>query len=206
VSDNVAYPEDSPALAADADAVAALSTLWWLTLGIGLLSMIVGVIVLIKPGNSLATIAVIVGIFILVDGLLALLASLRHATESRGLAALVGVLSIVVGVLLIRHPIQGVVAVALLVGIWLLVMGVVRLVQSFDAAEHRLWRMLVAAIEIVAGIVIVSSPDIGVATLALLVGISLIVNGAALTTLGAALHSARDALTPHAPHRAAPAA
>lgn len=183
-----------------ADELHEVTRLWWLTLLVGLLSVAAGVIVLLKPGDSLATIAVVIGIFIVIDGLVALLAALRRGAENRGLMVLISVLSLVVGIVLIRHPIQGVAAVALFVGIWLVAMGVVRFVYAFDAPEHRGWRFLVAAVEILAGIVIVSSPGIGVATLALLVGIALIVNGAALTTLGFALHGAGEQGALPTPH------
>ena len=179
-----------------------ISGLWWLMLGLGLLSTVAGVIVLIEPGNSLKAIAVISGIFVLIDGIVALVAALGRSAENRGLAALIGVLNLIVGLLLIRHPIGGVVAVALLVGIWLIVAGAVRFVLAFDAAQHRIWRFLLAAVEIVAGIAIVSSPNIGVATLALLVGLALIANGVSFAALGFALHSAgRDApaAVPHEP-------
>ena len=174
-----------------------ISGLWWLMLGLGLLSTVAGIAVLVEPGNSLKAIAVISGIFVLIDGIVALVAALSRSTENRGLAALIGVMNLIVGLLLIRHPIGGVVAVALLVGIWLIVAGAVRFVLAFHAAQHRIWRFLLAAVEIVAGIAIVSSPNIGVATLALLVGLALIANGVSFAALGFVLHSAgRDEAAP----------
>jgi uncharacterized membrane protein HdeD (DUF308 family) len=41
---------------------------WWLFVLAGVLSIAAGVIVLFKPGDSLATLAVIAGIFLLIDG------------------------------------------------------------------------------------------------------------------------------------------
>src|SRR6476661_440033 len=49
---------------------------WWLFMLLGLVGIAAGVIVLAKPSNSLATLAVIAGIFILVDGIFDLVASL----------------------------------------------------------------------------------------------------------------------------------
>ena len=154
---------------------------------VGLLSIAVGVIVLLKPSDSLVTLSVIAGIFILVDGAFDLGASFYRRTENRGLAAVVGVVSIVVGVLLIRHPISGVLAVALLIGIWLIAAGVVRVVRAFDR-EHRAWNIVVGLLEAAAGIVLVSTPSISFATLALLVGIAFIVNGVGQFALGWLLH------------------
>jgi uncharacterized membrane protein (UPF0136 family) len=81
---------------------------WWLFLIIGMLSVVAGVIILFRPGESLSTLAVIAGIFLLLDGILALADSLLHNTRNHGLVALLGVLSAIVGVLLIRHPSESV--------------------------------------------------------------------------------------------------
>src|SRR5436190_7574183 len=157
-----------------------LRSAWWLVSLLGLLSIAAGVIILFKPGDSLATIAVISGIFLLLDGIMELVASLTPYPSNRGLTALIGVLSVIAGIILIRHPIEGVAAVALLVGIWLVAVGTVRLMATFELAEHRLWNGAVGVIDILAGIVIVASPGIGLATLALFLGIAFIANGIGL--------------------------
>jgi uncharacterized membrane protein HdeD (DUF308 family) len=166
---------------------------WWLLALVGLLSIVAGVIILFKPSNSLATLAVIVGIFLLLDGILELVASLMKTTRNRGMTALFGVLSAIVGVLLIRHPIGGVAAVALLIGIWLIAVGVIRFATAFDELQHRSWHALAGAFEIVAGIAIIASPDIGYATLAILVGFGFILNGIGMTGLGLAMRRVRQA-------------
>ena len=166
---------------------------WWLVVLVGALSILAGAIILAKPSSSLATLAVIAGIFLLVDGILELVASFMSGTENRGLVALLGVLTAIIGVLLIRHPIGGVTAVALLIGIWLIAMGVIRLVTAFDAGRHRGWHALAGALELLAGIVIVANPSIGYGTLAILVGIGFILNGIGLITLGWGLREVRRA-------------
>jgi uncharacterized membrane protein HdeD (DUF308 family) len=161
---------------------------WWVLILAGVLGVISGIIVIAKPGDSLATLAVIVGLFILVDSILELVVGLFG--EGGAMVALLGVLGIVIGILLIRHPVHGVLAVALLVGIWLVTLGVLRLVRAF-AADRHLWTIVVAVLEIIAGIVIVSSPGIGFGTLAILVGISFVLNGFGMIALGWALRLVR---------------
>ena len=164
---------------------------WWLVALVGVLSLVVGIVVLFKPGDSLATLAVITGIFLLVDGIIELVAALFHGTQSRGLVAILGVITAIVGVLLIRHPVAGVTLVALLLGLWLITIGVIRIVAAFEAVAHRGWGVIAGLIELIAGIVIVANPNIGYATLAILVGIAFIVNGAGMVGLGWAMHSVR---------------
>ncbi len=165
--------------------------LWWLPLSLGVLSIIAGIIVLAKPSNSLATLAVVAGIFVLVDGIAELCASIIGSTENRGLMAVLGVLNLIVGVVLIRHPVGGVTFVVVIIGVWLIAIGAVRFVLSFAAEGHRLWRLIVAVVEVIAGIVIISTPHIGFATLALLIGFAFIVNGVSMFLLGIAMHAVK---------------
>jgi len=170
---------------------------WWLLVLVGVLGVVAGVIILAKPGSSLPTLAVIAGIFLLVDGIFELAAAFMRSTRNRGLVALMGVLTAVIGVLLIRHPISGVAAIALLIGIWLIAVGLIRIVTAFDELEHRGWHAFAGAVELIVGIVIVANPDIGFATLAILVGIGFILNGVALIVLGFGVRRVgRDAASP----------
>jgi uncharacterized membrane protein HdeD (DUF308 family) len=173
----------------------------WAFVIAGFLSMVAGVIVLDDPENSLAAIAVVIGIFLVIDGIVDMLLSAFSATDRRALTVLIGVVSIVVGIILIRHPIRSVVAVAMFTGLWLIVAGAVRLAWAFDQRQGRLWKLLVAIVEMVGGIVIVASPGIGVATLAVLVGIALILRGIAVSTAAWLVHQvAEDSRRPaHGP-------
>ena len=164
---------------------------WWLVLLAGLLSIAVGVALLFKPGDSLATLAVIAGIFILVDGILELAASLLHDTQSRGMVALLGVLNAIIGVLLIRHPIGGITAIALLIGIWLIAAGVVRIVAAFELYGNRGWNIFAGLVEVAAGVVVVVDPSIGYTTLAVLAGIAFIANGIGVSAVGWGMHEVR---------------
>jgi uncharacterized membrane protein HdeD (DUF308 family) len=77
---------------------------WWLFVIMGGVSLIAGAILVAKPGDSLATLAVIVGIFLLLDGIVELAVSFARSAGDRALAAIIGVLGIIGGLLLIRLP------------------------------------------------------------------------------------------------------
>ena len=185
-----------PETSLNSDQLRELTGGWWLALLTGVISVIAGIIVIAKPSNSLATLAVIFGIFILVDGILEIVSALSAQTQNRGLLAVLGVISVIAGVLLIRHPLGGVRAVALLIGIWLIAAGLVRFVAAFETAENRLWRIGVSLVLGVFGIVIVASPHIGYATLALITGIGFICYGIGMTALGWAMRLLRRAGPP----------
>jgi uncharacterized membrane protein HdeD (DUF308 family) len=150
---------------------------WWFLLLTGVLSVIAGIVVLVQPDISLATLAVITGIFLLVTGALAVLTALATPPGLRGALVLGGLVSMIAGVMLVRHPIEGVVAIALVLGIWLIAFGVLRFMDGLESHERSGWNFLIAAVETIAGIVIVAAPGIGVGTLAVLVSIAFILRG-----------------------------
>jgi uncharacterized membrane protein HdeD (DUF308 family) len=165
---------------------------WWILLLVGCLSVIAGAIVLAEPDHSLSVLVIVSGIYIVLSSVLELWSG---ASVSRsGTAALFGVLGIVIGILLIRHPIGGVVAATLLVGVWFVAVGVIRLLDALTT-ERRTWALAVAALQIIAGIVLVASPHIGLATLALLIGIAFILNGIALVGLGTVIRALHRSAT-----------
>jgi uncharacterized membrane protein HdeD (DUF308 family) len=171
-----------------------IAKLWWLFLVLGVISVIAGVIFVAEPSNSIKALAVVFGIFALIDGIIELVLSFSHHTENRALAAILGVLGIVVGIILIRHPSHAAAAIGLLIGIWLVAAGVVRLMRALVASAHPVLQIVIALLEIVFGILIVSEPHIGYSTLAIIVGIWLIINGVIAIVMGFAVRSARDEL------------
>lgn len=172
-----------------------LASAWWLVAIVGLASLVAGVILVAKPSHSLATLAVVAGIFLLLDGIAELIRSFGHGTENRGLAAIVGVLGVIVGILLIRHPTHAVTAIGLLIGIWLVAAGVIRLVRAVVVSAHRVLQLIIAALEVVVGIAVVSNPHIGYGTLAVLIGIWLILNGIGMIAVAVTIRGAKSALS-----------
>jgi uncharacterized membrane protein HdeD (DUF308 family) len=166
--------------------------LWWLSVFLGIVSIVLGGIVLAKPDHSLRAIAVIAGIFILLDGIVQLVGAFAGDRANRGLLGLLGTVNLLIGIVLIRHPVTTVQVIALLIGIWLIAAAVIRLVLAFDTQGDRVGRLLIAAVEGIFGIVIVSSPHIGFATLALLVGLSFVANGIGLIVFGVLLRTLKE--------------
>jgi uncharacterized membrane protein HdeD (DUF308 family) len=178
------------------DKVREMGRLWWLPVGLGVLSIIVGGIVIAKPDNSLKAIAVITGIFILIDGIAELVLAFSRDTANRGTVAVLGTLNTIIGIVLIRHPVASVQAIALLLGIWLVAAGICRFVLALDTHGDRLGRFIVAALEALFGIVILSSVHIGLTTLAILVGLSFIANGFGMIVFGILMRTMKDQSQP----------
>ena len=151
---------------------------WYALLLFGLLTIGVGVFFIIEPHETLKVFTVIAGIFLLVDGVLALIGAIVGAGESRGLLAIVGVLGVLAGLVLIKKPFGALTVFVLVLGIWLVVAGVARFVYAFTVPTGRGRLIASALIDAIAGIVILSWPKPSLATIAVIIGIALVLRGA----------------------------
>jgi len=142
----------------------------------------------VSPHETLSTFTVIAGIFLLVDGVLAIFGSIFNDGEGRGAMAIIGVLSAIAGLVLIKKPFDTLVAFTLIFGVWFVVAGVMRFVVALWSPEDRGGNILTAILDVVAGIVILAWPDLGLSTLAVIIGIVLIVRGLLFIVAGWQLH------------------
>jgi len=191
-------------MSTNADDLRPVTSLWWLPVLFGVATLGVGVFFVVSPHETLSTFTVIAGIFLLVDGVLAIFGSIFGEGEGRGLLALIGVLSAIAGLVLIKKPFDTLVAFTLIFGVWFVVAGVVRFVVALASPEGRGGNIVTAILDVIAGIVILSWPDLGLSTLAVIIGIVLILRGVLFIVAGWQLHKLSGDLRggPIAPARA----
>lgn len=173
----------------------ALNNVWWIVVLFGIITLGVGIFFVASPHETLSTFTVIAGIFLLVDGVLAILASIIGKGDGRGLLATLGVLSVIAGLLLIKHPFNALVVFVMIVGIWFVASGVVRLISAIGEREGRGGNIAMSLIDLIAGIAILSWPDLSLSTFAVIVGIVLIIRGFASIYLGIELRGAIKEVT-----------
>jgi uncharacterized membrane protein HdeD (DUF308 family) len=171
-----------------------VTSFWWLFVLFGVATLGVGVFFVVSPHETLSTFTVIAGVFLLVDGVLALLASIASKGDGRGLLALIGVLSVLAGLVLIKKPFDTLVVFTLIVGVWFVAAGIVRLVAAVASPEARGGNIVTAILDLIAGVVILSWPDLGLATLAVIIGIVLILRGVFFIASGWQLRKLNDDL------------
>jgi uncharacterized membrane protein HdeD (DUF308 family) len=160
-----------------------LPHLWWSTLLTGVLSVILGVLVLVWPGKTIIIAAILFGVWLLVSGIAQVIFafSLHVSAGGRILLFISGAASLVLAVLAFRHFGQG--YALLLLAIWIAVSfifrGVATTVSAISDAGHpgRGWNIFFGVITLIAGIVVLASPLESLFTLTLVVGIWLIVVG-----------------------------
>jgi uncharacterized membrane protein HdeD (DUF308 family) len=171
---------------------------WWLWVLFGVLAIGAGVLALIFPDLSLLAVAILFGSYLIVSGIFDLLggATAREVDTTRRVFSIVlAVLSLIAGVLVLLRPGTGIVALVLILGVFLVISGVLELAGA--VSDDLPWiAAVLGLVDVVLGIVILAVPDIGLITLALLFGISLVVRGAVAIASGIRLRRLARGLAP----------
>ena len=164
---------------------------WWLFLIVGLVSIVAGVLAIVYPDITLLALGIIIGVGLLFSGAIEIAEAIAGAPDSRALSAIVGVLSIIAGVICLRRPGESLLALVIVLGIYLIVAGIIRFIRSFSELEDRAAQMGLGLIDAILGILILSLPGVSLVTLAVLFAISLIVRGAFMVWVSFKLRGAR---------------
>ena|SRR5277367_2287811 len=160
-----------------------LPHLWKSTLVSGILALVLGVLVLLLPGDSIVIAAVLFGLYLLITGAAQVIFafSLHVSAGGRVLLFISGAASLVLAVLCFRHFGEGyaILLLAIWIGVGFIFRGVATSISAISDPHlpGRGWQIFLGAISLLAGIVMIGSPFESLAILTLIVGIWLIVIG-----------------------------
>jgi uncharacterized membrane protein HdeD (DUF308 family) len=153
---------------------------WGWLLCIGILTLILGVLIVAYPSASLQVIAIFLGLSLFLNGLFRLVMAFTEVAEGhRALWAILGVLSILVGILCLKHVFQTIAILALLLGAYWVVDGIIGFFASVSRKDtpNRGWAIFTSVLAFIAGIVVLVYPIKSAVTLAWVLGLWLIVLG-----------------------------
>ena len=161
---------------------AGLGRAWGWVLFFGVLTLAVGLAAIVWPGRTVVVIAVLFGVQLLVWGVFRLIQALALGEASGGarvLYALIGILSIIVGMLCLRHVLQTIAVLVLLLGVYWLVSGVVETWTALAHSDlpHRGMSIVMGVLGLIAGIVVLAAPGISLLTLTIVLGCWLMLLG-----------------------------
>ena len=99
---------------------------WWLMLLNGLFSLIIAIIIFSYPGLTLLILVYFIGIWAIITGLVEFVASFTApwAEEAKVAVGVAGVISIILGLIILFNPAISIIVMMWLVGIYLLVFGI----------------------------------------------------------------------------------
>ena len=155
---------------------------WGWVLAYGILTLLAGVAVLAWPSETLLVIAVLFGVQLIISGIFRFVGALASDDLTGGtrvMLALLGVLSIIIGLWAVRHAVLTLVALIVFLGIFWVING---LIEIFAALSHRDmpdrgWSVLMGVLSAIAGIIVLAYPGLTLVGLAVILGIWLLVFG-----------------------------
>jgi|KBSSwiStaDraftv2_1062776.scaffolds.fasta_scaffold234357_3 uncharacterized membrane protein HdeD (DUF308 family) len=145
----------------------------------GIAFIVIGVLaIMMAPITSLAT-GIYVGAMLVVAGAFAFVGGLSHIKRGGAwLAALLGLLSLIVGIAFMYNPTAGAVTLVWMIGAWLLIGGVFEFATAFSTPFGRGWLVLVGIVDIALGaLLLFMEPKQAFSFLGYYVGISFVFRG-----------------------------
>ena len=166
---------------------------WWLFLVVGVISILAGILAIVYPDITLLALGLFVGVGLLFIGGLDIAEAIAGSPDSRALTSIVGVLSIIAGIVCLRRPGESLLAIVVVLGIYLIVAGAIRFIRAFSELEDRAAQMLLGIVDAILGILILSLPKLSLVTLAVLFALSLMIRGAFMVYVALKLRGVKDA-------------
>ena len=172
------------------EALSAVGRSWLWALAFAVVTLVAGILILVWPEETARIFAIVLGVQFIALGLARFVTAFapEHADSgSRVLYVLLSLVSILAGVLCLRHQLQTVTVLALIVGVSWLLGGVVLIFAAVvdHGGAGRGLRVAAGGLSLVAGIVVLGYPTQSVIALARLTGLWFVLLG--LFDLGVAV-------------------
>ncbi|MBP2320078.1 uncharacterized membrane protein HdeD (DUF308 family) [Kibdelosporangium banguiense] len=161
---------------------------WGVVVLRGSLAVLFGVFALVWPGITAVALALVFGVYVLVDGVGLLMDAFRNPDKSnRGMRVFGGVLGIAAGLIAIVWPGITAAALAILVGAWALVTGIAEIAAAIRLRKQiqgELLLGLAGLLSAVFGVLVLLWPALGAAAIASFIGVFSLIYGVVLIALG----------------------
>jgi uncharacterized membrane protein HdeD (DUF308 family) len=163
-------------------------------LGIGVITIVTGLLAVLLPLATTLAVTVLLGALLSLAGVLeAVHAFTALRTDRFGLILLDAVIYLIAGVLLLAYPLQAAAAVALLVGIVLLIKGTLRVILALQVrgVPGWVWFLVSGVVTGAVGLLVLMHwPGSSAVVIGILVGVHLIFAGWAQVAVGQAMRRA----------------
>jgi uncharacterized membrane protein HdeD (DUF308 family) len=157
------------------------SSIWWVFLLQGFAGIILGLMLVTQPGATIVALTTFLGFYWLITGLLGLVQGSTPWIWSL-LSGLVGILA---GLFVLRHPLVAALTVptvlVIILGIQGLVMGVLQIIGGFKGGG--IGPFILGGINVLVGILLLGSPIAAALAVPIVFGVLLLIQGAGLIIL-----------------------
>ena len=161
-----------------------------LRLAIGIISIVVGILVIARPVDTLFFVAVLFGIQLVILGVVRIVLAASASGLPRWLkivSVILGILTIIAGVICFTRPQASLVILAILLAIGWIADGIADLARGFGrerSGGERTYLIILGIVSIIAGLVVAIFPGPSLVLLAQVAGVALLIIGV-LTCLSA---------------------
>jgi uncharacterized membrane protein HdeD (DUF308 family) len=175
-------PGGADSVMEERDFIRTVGKSWGWVLFFGIVSLILGILVVIRPKDTVYAVAILLGIWLFVAGLFRIVTAIADHEDSGGvrwLQAFLGILAVIIGILFLRHTDQTVTTLAFLIGIFWVVGGILEFVSAYSdrASGARGWKIAGGVLAFAAGVVTLVWPHLTLAAFAVIMGIWLVIYG-----------------------------
>jgi uncharacterized membrane protein HdeD (DUF308 family) len=152
---------------------------WGWILLYGIASAVLGLLAFAWPFSATLAVTIVLGSFFLVSGGLAILAGFAgRGHDVRGYSIGYGVLSLIVGLMLIFRPLAGAISLTLLVAIWLAVRGLMEIRWGLKLRRSKGLMIALGVVNLVLAILILATVPFSALTLpGYILGFSFLLGG-----------------------------
>ncbi|TYL54937.1 hypothetical protein FXB39_04865 [Nocardioides sp. BGMRC 2183] len=171
---------------------------WGLVLGYGIVTLVLGIVLVAWPDATVTVFTVVIAIQLILAGIfrgISALAASGRDTGIRVLSGLIGAFSLVVGLLVLRDPLQSVLVLGMVLGVFWLVAGVVDILLAMLAPPPggRTWELVTGGLTVLVGAFLIVFTEFSLRALVLFIAIWLIVGGVLAIIAALGLRSYRPA-------------
>src|SRR5258707_10613880 len=161
------------------------STIWWVFLLQGFAGIILGLMLVTQPGATVVALTTVLGFYWLITGLLGLVQVFVDRSTPWIWSLLTGIVGILAGLFVLRHPLIAALTVptvlVIILGVQGLVMGVLEIIGGFKGGG--IGSFILCAINILVGILLLGSPVAAALAVPIVFGVLLLIQGAGLIFL-----------------------
>ncbi len=165
---------------------------WWAVLLEGVIAVLVGLFLLLRPATTTVLLMQVLGIYWLASGVLSLLGAIVNKGEgSRTWRFLSGILSVIAGLFILTYPYYGSFILLrffiIFIGIWVIVSGAVKLYSAFKRGGWGIG--VIGILTIILGLLLLTNSLVGILVLPWIFGFFLVIGGIAALILGIKMKS-----------------
>lgn len=156
-----------------------LRSMYKTSIVLSIILMIIGIFLLIKPETTLYAISYFVGVVLIVWGLFPIISFLTNKESKKfmELSFVTGIIAFLFGIVIMIKPDMIGSIIPLLMGIWMIINGSIKLYYSFilNRESNAMSSIIISLLMLIGGMVLVVNPFEGAIVLTQLIGISFIV-------------------------------